>query len=73
LVRVWTDAAYREKFLADPRAALAQEGWQIPDQIGVSIAANSDRSHVVVPLPKRPEGVSEQELHRIAREIFICC
>jgi len=62
IVRACTDAAYRARFLADPRKALAEEGIEVPPEIEVRVHENSDNKIVAV-LPG-PQAAELQELTR---------
>ena len=56
VARAWSDAAYKDQLLNDPRAALASAGIDIPSEIEISILEDSaDKKHLVLPSPP-PEG-----------------
>jgi len=52
VARAWSDAAYKDQLLNDPRAALAIAGVDIPSNIEISVVEDSaDRKHLVLPAP----------------------
>jgi anti-anti-sigma factor len=56
IVRACTDAAYRARLLANPRAALAEEGIEVPPEIEVRVHENTDNKIVaVLPGPQAAE------------------
>ena len=60
--KAWADPAFRAKLLADPRAALADEGAAIPAGLTVNVVENTE-SVVNLVLPPRPSGdLSEEAL-----------
>jgi anti-anti-sigma factor len=64
IVRASTDAAYRARLMADPRAALAEEGLAVPPGIEVRIHENTDNKIVAV-LP----GPQLAEIHERTRQL----
>jgi anti-anti-sigma factor len=62
IVRACTDAAYRARLLANPRAALAEEGIEVPPEIEVRVHENTDNKIVAV-LPG-PQAADLQERTR---------
>ena len=37
IVQAWTDSAFRDKLVSDPRAALAEHGLEVPEGMNVKI------------------------------------
>ena len=48
LGKVWSDAAEKSKFLADPKAALTNGGFAVPVGVTVKVAENTDNLIYVV-------------------------
>ena len=64
----WKDDALKARFLADPKAVLAEHGIKMPDGIDVNVVENSDNA-VHITLPKAPDGLaslSDEELSKAA-------
>ena len=51
----WKDEALKARFLADPKAVLAEHGITAPAHIDVKVVENSDDT-VHITLPKAPQG-----------------
>ena len=63
VARAWSDSAYKDQLLRDPRAALSGVGADLPPGIEISVVENSaNRMHLVLPAPP-PEGeVGDEQL-----------
>jgi hypothetical protein len=60
----WKDEALKARFMADPKAVLAEYGIDVPDGIDVNVVENSDNT-VHITMPAAPEGhmnLSDEEL-----------
>ena len=51
----WKDEALKARFMADPKAVLAEYGMSVPEGMGIRVVENSD-SHVHITLPAPPAG-----------------
>ncbi len=61
------DAAYKERFLSEPAATLAAEGFDVPEGVEVKIVENVPGTlHIVLPSFLDPEGLSDDDLESIA-------
>ena len=64
--KAWSDPAFRAKLLADPRAALLEEGVQVPADVTINVVENTGNVINLV-LPARPsEAMSEEALAAIS-------
>ena len=62
----WKDEALKQRFMADPKAVLAEYDMPVPDGIDVKVVENADDC-VYITLPKRPSGeLSDEELESAA-------
>ena len=64
--KCWKDDALKVRFMADPKAVLAEYDMPVPDGIDVKVVENADDC-VHITLPKRPSvevsvEVSDEEL-----------
>lgn len=68
IARAWTDPAFKEKLLKDPKSALADHGIEVPAGSTVRVVEDSaDVRHVVLPAPPaNPGQIDVEELERIA-------
>ena len=64
----WKDDALKARFMADPKAVLAERGIDMPDNIDVKVVENSDNT-VHITMPQAPAGdgeLSDEELRNVA-------
>jgi hypothetical protein len=64
----WKDDALKARFMADPKAVLAERGIEMPDGMDVTVVENSDNT-VHITLPMAPDGhaeLSDEELSNAA-------
>ena len=54
----WKDEALKARFMADPKAVLAERGIDMPDNIDVKVVENSDNT-VHITMPMAPDGHEE--------------
>ena len=51
VTRAWTDKDFKQRFLADPRAVLKENGIEVPEGTNIKIVENRDKlTHFVLPL-----------------------
>ena len=64
----WKDEALKARFMADPKAVLAEHGMDVPDGMDVKVVENADNYvHLTIPAP--PSGhmkLSDEELSNAA-------
>ena len=64
----WKDEALKTRFMADPKAMLAEYGMPVPEGMNIKVVENSDRRvHITLPAP--PVGhtdLSDEELSKAA-------
>ena len=64
----WKDEALKQRFMADPKAVLAEYGMDVPDGMDVNVVENADDCvHITLPAP--PDGhmdLSDDELSNAA-------
>ena len=64
----WKDDALKARFMADPKAVLAERGIEMPDGMDVTVVENNDNT-VHITLPMAPDGhadLSDEELRNAA-------
>ena len=64
----WKDDALKARFMADPKAVLAERGIEMPDGMDVTVVENTDNT-VHITLPMAPDGhadLSDEELSNAA-------
>ena len=69
----WKDDALKARFMADPKAVLAERGIEMPDGMDVTVVENSDNT-VHITLPMAPDGhaeLSDEELSNAAGGDFM--
>ena len=64
----WKDDALKARFMADPKAVMAERGLVMPDDMNVIVVENTDNT-VHITLPMTPDGrgdLSDAELSNAA-------
>ncbi len=64
----WKDDALKARFMADPKAVMAERGITVPDDMNVTVVENNDNT-VHITLPMAPDGhaeLSDEELGKAA-------
>ena len=64
----WKDEALKQRFMADPKAVLAEYGMDVPDGMAVNVVENTDNTvHITMPAPpSRHQDLSDEELSNAA-------
>ncbi len=65
VAKAWEDEAFKQRLLADPKAALQAEGLRFPEDAEVRVLETNDRLYHLPPSPK-PARLSAEELSGIA-------
>ena len=65
VAKAWRDEAFKQRLLANPKAALAEHGLSVPEGHEVRVVEGTERVHYLV-LPPRPRDVSDDQLDQIA-------
>jgi hypothetical protein len=76
----WKDEALKARFMADPKAVLAEHGMDFPDGMDVKVVENADNC-VHITMPAAPAGhltLSDEELSHAAggscvEHVFLTC
>ena len=64
----WKDEALKARFMADPKAVMAEHGMDVPANIDVNVVENTDNT-VHITMPQAPAGageLSDEELVNVA-------
>ena len=75
----WKDEALKARFMADPKAVLAEHGMPVPDGLNVKVVENTGNS-VYITMPASPRSgmpISDDELGKAAggcimTNVFMC-
>ena len=62
----WKDEALKARFMADPKAVLAEHGIAVPDGIDVNVVENSDNT-VHITMPMAPDGHEEMSMEELSQ------
>jgi hypothetical protein len=66
IAKVWSDEAFKERLLMDPRATLDAEGIQVPEGVEVKVVEQTDKIFYLV-IPEKPQVAAiTEETERIA-------
>jgi hypothetical protein len=66
ITKAWSDPKYKERLLANPRAALAEAGVSVPASLDFKVVENTNKLvHLVLPPPPSKE-LSEESLALVA-------
>jgi hypothetical protein len=64
--RAWADPAFKARLLAEPAAALAEQGIEYPPGVAVEVHENTPTAvHLTLP-PKPSEELSDEQLDQVA-------
>ena len=64
----WKDDALKARFMADPKAVLAERGIDMPDNIDVKVVENSDNT-VHITMPMAPDGHEELSMEELSNAV----
>ena len=68
----WKDEALKARFMADPKAVLAEYGMDVPDGMNVKVVENADNCvHITMPAP--PTGSMELSDEELSNAAGGCC
>ena len=80
IAKAWGDPGYEKRLIADPGTVLKEEGWELDPSTTIQIKPGSENHTIILGLPKKPEGLSDQHLReaseRAAHNSFCadpCC
>lgn len=68
--KCWTDEAFKNKLIADPKATLLVEGITFADDVTVKAVADSPKE-VHLTIPAKPTDLSDEDLDSVAGG-FMC-
>jgi hypothetical protein len=60
VARSWSDSAFREEMIADPKGVLSRHRIAVPDHVVIRVKPDSDKTMVELGLPSRPVLGDEQ-------------
>lgn len=61
------DPAYKERFLADPKAVIKEEGVTVPDSIEIKAVEETDPNLITLYLPPEPsDELSDRDLEQVS-------
>ena len=60
IAKVWSDEAFKERLIADPKAVLAAEGISVPSGVDIKVVEQTDKQQYFV-IPPRPDSISVEE------------
>src|SRR3990167_11025804 len=71
--KAWSDSAFREQLLKNPKAVLKEQGIEFPEGVDCKITESTDKI-IYLNLPRKPEGnLSEIELRDVAGGKMCAC
>jgi len=67
VAKAWTNDAFRQRFLNDPTATLAEEGFKVPADVSVQVVEQT-KDQMVLVLPAKPKllKLSEEDLQSVS-------
>lgn len=68
IARAWKDPHYKEKLLKNPKAALKEMGWDLPETFSVKVVEEKQNSFTFVlpPAMSLTKELTEAELEKMA-------
>jgi Nitrile hydratase, alpha chain len=73
IAKAWANASYRQQLVSNPKAALKAEGWELPDNVNVTVQPDSNSSSLVLGIPPRPAGIGDDQLERHSKDFAAKC
>jgi hypothetical protein len=74
IAKAWMDEGFKQMLLADPAAALKQEGIAVPEGVQVKAVENTAKLfHLVLPPKPAGEELSETQLDTAAGGLMEAC
>jgi hypothetical protein len=74
VARAWTDAAYKQRLLADTSAVLREEGVEVPPAVQVKVVEDSNTLvHFTLPPKPGDQELSEEQLDKVAGGFTFGC
>jgi len=70
IAKAWANEGFRTKLINDPHGTLKAEGWTIPPSVKIEVKPDVSEHHFTLGLPKRPAGVSDEELIKKAEDVI---
>ena len=66
--KCWKDEAFKKRFLADPKAVLAEHGMPVPDGMNIKVVENNDTTTYITlsPPPPAADELDEGDLAAVA-------
>lgn len=65
IARAWSDEAFKQRLIADPKAVLQEYGVQMPANLNLKVVENSNDLHHFV-LPPAPQELTDEDLDKVA-------
>ena len=70
LSKCWYDAAFKKRFMSEPKKVLAEFGMEVPEGLDVKVVENTDKVMylAIPPAPARPKGgeLSDNQLDAVS-------
>jgi len=73
VAKAWSDPAFHDRLVSDPRKTLNEQGWGIDDSVNVQVKPDSDKHSLVLGIPKKPAGLTDDQLKNQPGPNPCCC
>jgi len=65
IAKCWTDEAFKQRLLSNPKPVLKEIGVDVPEDLEVKTVENTDKVfHLVI--PAKPDKLSDEDLVQVA-------
>ena len=66
--KCWTDQAFKNQFMSNPKTVLSEYGMDVPDGMDINVVENTDSCvHLPLPMPPRDmNSLSDSQLSAVA-------
>lgn len=71
VAKAWSDPDFRKRLVDDPGKTLKDEGWDIHPSLSVQVKPDSDQHTLIIGLPKKPEGLSDERLQAESKKYCV--
>ena len=74
IAKTWSDAAYKERLVREPRAVFAEAGLEVPSSLEFAVVEDSaDKRHLILPAKPAEGEIDEEALAGVAGGFCCCC
>lgn len=66
MAKVWSDPAFKQRFMQDPAAVLREQGVDVPEDVEFRVVENTDKVVYLIVPPPPSDDISDEQLDAVA-------